>query len=59
MSTVADRRILAEAVQALVKTNAPTGDHYEAICRALEKVAANDFGAPIKVVLQADFSKVK
>ena len=36
MSNPADRRQLAEAVQALVKTNQPTIDHYEAICAALE-----------------------
>lgn len=58
MSHPADRRALAEAVQALVKTNQPTTDHYEAICAALGNVAAQDFGIPVKVVLQADFSKV-
>ena len=55
MSEVADRRALAEAVQALVKTNQPTTDHYESICAALGKVAAQDFGIPVTVVLEADF----
>lgn len=57
MSTAPARRNLAVAVEALVKTNAPTTDHYEAICKALETVAAQDFGIPIKVKLQADFSE--
>ncbi len=55
MSSAPNRRMLLEAVQALVKTNAPSTEHYEAICSALEKVAAQDFGIPIKVILQADF----
>lgn len=59
MSNAANRRALAEATQALVKTNQPTTAHYEAICSALEKIAAQDFGIPIKVVMQADFSNVK
>ena len=57
MSNPADRRKLAVAVQALVKTNAPTTDHYEAICKALETVATQDFDIPIKVKLQGDFSQ--
>jgi hypothetical protein len=52
MSNPADRRALAEAVQALVKTNQPTTDHYAAICKALGKVATQDFGIPINVPLQ-------
>ena len=57
MSTAPARRALAVAVEALTKTNAPTVDHYEAICKALETVAAQDFGIPVKVKLQADFSE--
>mgnify|MGYP000004488048 FL=1 len=59
MSNPADRRQLAEAVQALVKTTQPTIDHHEAICAALEKVATQDFGIPIKARLAGDFSQVK
>lgn len=59
MSNPEDRRQLAEAVQALVKTTQPTIDHYEAICAALEKVATQDFGFPTKVRLACDFSQVK
>ncbi|WP_440105659.1 hypothetical protein [Acidovorax sp. BL-A-41-H1] len=58
MSSAPARRALAEAVQALVKTNAPTTDHYEAVCKALGAVAADDMGVPVQVVLKADFSKV-
>ena len=57
MSSPVDRRKLAEAVQALVKTNSPTHFHYEAICKALETVATQDLGIPMKVKLQADFSE--
>lgn len=57
MSTPQDRRQLADAVAKLVKTNAPTTDHYEAICKALETVATQDFDIPIKVKLQGDFSQ--
>ena len=57
MSSAPARRALAEAVNALVKTNQPTTDHYEAICKALETVAAQDFGIPIKVKLAGDFSE--
>lgn len=59
MSSAPARRQLAEVVQALVKTNAPTTEHYEAVCRALEAVASQDFGIPIKTRLQADFTETK
>ena len=59
MSNPADRRQLAEAVQALVKTTQPTIDHYEAICAALEKVATQDFGCPTNIRLACVFSQVK
>lgn len=57
MSSAPARRTLSVAVRALIDTNEPTTDHYEAICKALETVAAQDFGIPIKVKLQADFSR--
>lgn len=56
MSSATDRRALAEAIQALVKTNHPTTTHYEAICQALQRVATQDYGIPIRVVMQADCS---
>ena len=59
MSNPADRRQLTEAVQALVKTTQPTIDHYEAICAALEKVAAQDFGCSTNIRLACVFSQVK
>lgn len=59
MSNPALRRTLAAAVQELVRTNQPCTTHYEAICKALERVAAEDFGIPVKVQLAADFSQLK
>ncbi|NOV28147.1 hypothetical protein E5S69_32200 [Cupriavidus necator] len=51
MGAIAERRELMEATQALVKTNAPTAEHYDRLMAALSAVATHDIGRPIKAVL--------
>lgn len=57
MSSTQARQALAEAVNSLVKTSQPTSNHYEAICKALQAAAAQDFGIPIRGTLEAYFSE--
>lgn len=53
MIDIVARRILLETTTALVRTNAPTPEHYAAVQEALAAVASSDFGAPLRVALMA------
>lgn len=48
MSSPVTRRLLAQAVQDLVKTNTPTAEHYAAVTEALAACATEDIGHPVR-----------
>jgi hypothetical protein len=52
MSKVAHRRALSAATNALVKTNAPTEEHYTAVVDALAQVFTDDVGVECQVVIK-------
>ena len=61
MSTIANRRELAESVQLLVKTNNPDAALYDRVMAALSAVATDDIGRPVKAVIaisKAELAKV-
>ena len=56
MSAIANRRKLAEAAQALVKTNRPEMAHYEAVATALAQVFTDDTCINCQCILRWDGS---
>lgn len=61
MSTIANRRELAESVQLLVKTNKPDAALYDRVLTALSAVATDHIGCPVKAVFaisKAELAKV-
>lgn len=56
MSGIVARRQLLEAANALVKTNAPELEHYEALLAAVASVCFYDTSTPCKCVLVTEES---
>lgn len=54
MSAVANRRALMDAVQRLIKTNAPDIDDYHAVTHALAQVMTDDVGVECTLVLRVN-----
>lgn len=52
MNNVVARRALLEAVNALVRTNDPTSEHYAAVQNALSVVASHDYGVPLEAIFR-------